>query len=99
MKQINRTKNLPKPNEKPNGQTLKKSYVSQSDVPKHSIEEAVNLARGLFDAFNGDSLPHELANAMGISPTSSAWRSLTGAAVAYGLTEGAYNAPRIKLTP
>ncbi len=49
--------------------------------------------------FNGETAPHELANAMSISPTSSAWQSLTGAAVAYGLTEGGYNATTISLTP
>jgi hypothetical protein len=36
--------------------------------------------------------------AMGISPTSSSWRSLTGAAMAYGLTVGGYNSEKISLT-
>jgi hypothetical protein len=37
--------------------------------------------------------------ALGISPTSSAWRDLTGAAVAYGLTKGAYNSDKIAREP
>jgi hypothetical protein len=77
----------------------KRAYVSQADVPKHSLEEAIALARALQENFNGEAAPHELANAMSISPTSSAWQSLTGAAVAYGLTEGGYNATTIRVAP
>ena len=76
----------------------KRVYVSQSDVPKHDLEEVVVLAKALHEHYNGSAVPHELANAMGISPTSSSWQSLSGAAVAYGLTEGAYNAETIALT-
>jgi predicted nucleotide-binding protein len=36
---------------------------------------------------------------MEISPTSSAWPSITGSAVAYGITEGGYNANVISMTP
>ncbi len=77
----------------------KRVYISQADVPKHSLEDAIALARALQENFNGEAAPHELANAMSISPTSSAWQSLTGAAVGYGLTEGGYNATTISLTP
>jgi hypothetical protein len=79
--------------------TPKRTYISQAEVPKHSLEDAIVLARALHENFNGEAAPHELANAMSISPTSSAWQSLTGAAVAYGLTEGAYNAASISLAP
>jgi len=87
-----------KPNNKIDSASSKRVYISQADVPKHSMEEVMGLAKALYENFNGDSAPHELANAMSISPTSSAWQSITGAAVAYGLTDGAYNASRIKLT-
>ncbi len=92
---------MPKPKKQPKAiaATTKRAYVSQADVPKHSLEEALTLARALQENFNGEAAPHELANAMSISPTSSAWQSLTGAAVAYGLTEGGYNATTIKLAP
>jgi hypothetical protein len=43
--------------------------------------------------------PPDVALAIGISPTSSGWRTLTGSAIAYGLTEGGFNANRIQLTP
>lgn len=91
---------MPKPKnpQKPVAAPTKRTYISQAEVPKHSLEEAIALARALHEDFNGEAAPHELANAMSISPTSSAWQSLTGAAVAYGLTEGGYNAARISLT-
>ena len=89
----------PKKQQKPVAAPTKRNYVSQADVPKHSLEDALALARALQENFNGEAAPHELANAMSISPTSSAWQSLTGAAVAYGLTEGGYNATTIKLAP
>lgn len=76
----------------------KRTYISQGDVPKHSLEDAIELASALNEHYNGEAIPHELANAMGISPTSTNWQSITGAAVAYGITDGAYNAQLIKLT-
>jgi predicted nucleotide-binding protein len=88
----------PKPSAKPATSSSKRAYISQTEVPKHSFEEALGLAKALHEDFNGEAPPHELANAMTISPTSSAWQSLTGAAVAYGLTEGGYNAASISLT-
>jgi len=52
------------------------------------------------DNFGGKSgAPHDVAFSLGLSPTSSNWRVLSGAAIAYGLTEGGYNADQIKLTP
>src|SRR5437763_1601147 len=97
MKPKNRIQPM-KPNTKAESASTKRIYISQADVPKHSMEEVIGLAKALYENFNGESAPHELANAMGISPTSSGWQSITGAAVAYGLTDGAYNAARIKLT-
>jgi predicted nucleotide-binding protein len=97
MKHTNRIKSLAKSNNRAES-AGKRTYISQADVPKHPIAEVIALAKALHENFNGESAPHELANAMSISPTSSAWQSVTGAAVAYGLTEGAYNAVHIKLT-
>ena len=42
--------------------------------------------------------PLDLAIAVGVKPSSSGWRDLTGAAIGYGLTEGGYNAATIGLT-
>ena len=45
------------------------------------------------DNFAGrDGSPPDIALAIGISPTSSAWPALAGASIAYGLTEGGVNA-------
>jgi hypothetical protein len=72
--------------------------IKQSEIPKYQLDECIKLAQSLFDEFNGEAAPHQLAIAFGISPTSSAWQYITGACVAYGLTEGAYNAAVIRLT-
>lgn len=82
----------------PEPANAKRVYTSQSDVPRYSLEESVELAKALSEHFNGEAAPHELANAVGNSPTSSSWRYLTGAAVSYGLTEGAYNSMNIRLS-
>ncbi len=42
--------------------------------------------------------PLDVAHALGMKPTTGGYRSLTGAASAYGLTEGGYNAEVISLT-
>jgi predicted nucleotide-binding protein len=76
----------------------RRTIVRQVDVPRHSLREALTVAQALTDNFAGhDTPPHQLAMALNISPTSSAWRTLTGAAVAYGLTTGAYNSDKIGL--
>src|SRR5206468_10650722 len=56
-------------------------------------------ASAIVDNFGGEhGSPPDIALALGISPTSSAWPPLAGASVAYGLTEGGVNANIIKLT-
>lgn len=78
----------------------KRVYVSQSDIPKRSLREALTVAQAITDTFAGAATaPHLIAMALEISPTSSGWRDLTGATVAYGLTKGAYNSDKIALGP
>ena len=73
--------------------------ISQGQIPKHSLREALTVAQAITDSFAGDATsPPQIAMALEISPTSSGWRSLTGAAVAYGLTKGGYGANKIALT-
>jgi predicted nucleotide-binding protein len=77
----------------------KRSYIKQSDMPRLPLSETIRLAQSLFDEFAGKSAqPHQLAMSVDVSPTSSNWDSLTGAAIAYGLTEGGSRAERITLT-
>jgi len=77
-----------------------RSIVKQSDFPSLTLEQALRIPRALWDDFAGKSAaPHEVALSIDMTPTSGPWRSLCGAAIAYGLTEGGCNAEVITLTP
>lgn len=77
----------------------KRIYFSQADFPQTTLQQAQKIASALYDNFAGkDGSPPDVALAIGISPTSSGWRTLTGSAIAYGLTDGGFNANTIKLT-
>ena len=77
----------------------KQTRLSQSKCPAVSIEEVLIIPKAIKDNFAGQAAPPLLlAEACKISPTSSNWRYLTGAAVAYGLIDGAYNSKTIALT-
>lgn len=78
----------------------KRVYFSQGDFPQATLQQAQKIASALVDNFAGkDGSPPDVALAIGISPTSSGWRTLTGSSIAYGLTDGGVNANSIKLTP
>jgi predicted nucleotide-binding protein len=71
----------------------------QAFMPRTGLKDVVLLTSALRDDFAGaDATPIDLAQSVGRSPSSSTWQFLTGAAVAYGLTTGAYNANTISLT-
>ncbi len=73
--------------------------ISQTDIPAVSLEQALKVAQSIWEDYGGqETAPHDIAIALDISPTSSAWRTLTGASIAYGLTEGGYNSSAIRLT-
>ncbi|MBB5357337.1 putative nucleotide-binding protein [Rhodanobacter sp. ANJX3] len=77
----------------------KRVYFRQSDFPMMTLQQTQKIASSLVDNFAGDSAsPPDVALALGISPTSSSWQHLTGASIAYGLTDGGVNANVIKLT-
>jgi len=77
----------------------KRTYYKQSDFPIASLQQAQKIASAIVDNFAGDGRsPPDVALALGISPTSSAWPGLTGAAIAYGLIDGGVNAKTMKLT-
>jgi hypothetical protein len=78
----------------------KRVYFKQADFPLVSLQQAQKIAAALVENFGGDNgSPPDVALAIGISPTSSNWDSLTGASVAYGLTDGGKNAAVVKLMP
>lgn len=78
----------------------KRIQVSQSDFPNTPIGQVLRLAQGLWDNFAGKgAAPLRVAMALGVKPTSGPWRNLCGSSIAYGLTDGGYNAAEITLTP
>jgi predicted nucleotide-binding protein len=77
----------------------KRSYFKQADFPQTNLQQAQKIASALVDNFAGkEGSPPDVALAIDISPTSSAWPALAGSSIAYGLTEGGVNADSIKLT-
>jgi len=77
----------------------KRAKVSQSDFPIYNLQQALRIARAIWDNFAGKgAAPHQVAMAIDMSPTSGPWRHLCGSSIAYGLTEGGYNANQITLT-
>jgi len=71
----------------------------QTVLPRVTLESALTLPEAIHDQYGGDATPPlDVAEALQQSPQSSGWRYLTGAAEAYGLTTGAYNAEAIALS-
>lgn len=86
-------------NKKENHQPKKsKKYLSQTDVPNYSLDESIRIPKAIADNYaSGPATPLQVAAALNIAPTSSHFRQICGAAIAYGLTKGGYNAPEISL--
>ena len=78
----------------------KRTYLSQADVPSHPLEQARRISTAIFENYGSrPTTPLRVASAMNVQPSSGPFRSLCGASIAYGLTDGGYNAPEISLTP
>lgn len=78
----------------------KRVRISQEDVPAHALEEALRIAVAIRDNFGKTPAPPlRVASAVGLSPTSSQFKMLCGASIAYGVTSGGYNAAAISITP
>jgi hypothetical protein len=77
-----------------------RTYLSQSDVPLYGVDQALKVAEAIVNNYGSKpTKPLDVAAAMEVTPNSSGFRTLAGASIAYGLTEGGYNAPQIALTP
>jgi predicted nucleotide-binding protein len=77
-----------------------RTYISQADIPSSSIERATKVPAAIGDNYGfKPSTPLQVAKALEVQPTSSGFKMLTGAAIAYGLTTGGYNADTIAITP
>ncbi len=78
----------------------KRTYLSQTDVPLYSLEKALKIPQAIVDNYGkGPAKPLEVAKALEVSPTNPYFKMLAGASIAYGLTEGGWNAAQIVLTP
>ena len=77
----------------------KKVYVSQSDVPRYSLLEALKVPRALADQYGKQpAAPLDVAVALDVKPASTNFRYLCGSALAYGLTDGGPKTAQIGLT-
>jgi predicted nucleotide-binding protein len=95
---------MAKPNPKPAKAAApskkERTYLSQADVPWCSVDKSLTVAQAIIDNYgNGPAKPLDVAQALQIAPTNSDFKMLTGASIAYGLTEGGWNAAQISLTP
>jgi hypothetical protein len=73
--------------------------VSQTDLPRMTLEEALRIPRALNDEYAGQpATPLEVGQAIRVQPTTGKFRMMTSAAVAYGLTEGTAYAEKIGLS-
>jgi len=78
---------------------VRRAYVSQSDVPRYTVNEALRVALAINDNYGKQpTKPLRVADALKIAPTTGTFRNLTSASVAYGLTEGTAWATEISLT-
>lgn len=78
----------------------KKIYLSQADVPSMTLDKALKLAKAIVDNYASKPVtPLQVAKALDVLPTSSGFRMLCGASIAYGLTSGGYAAEQIELRP
>ncbi len=77
----------------------KRLQIAQADLPTFGIAKCLIIPQALWDYHGGrNAVPLRLATSLNISPQSSNWRYLTGASIAYGLTDGGAYADEIKLT-
>lgn len=77
-----------------------RKYLSQSDVPAHSLTAALRVPQAIADNYGKlPTKPLRVAQALDMSLTSAYFRMLCGAAIAYGLTEGGYASELITITP
>ena len=98
---------MPKKAEPNNGSNLnpddeapKRVQVSQADIPAYSLEEAMRVPRAIVENYNAKpTTPLKVAAAMKVGPATGPFKMITGAAIAYGLTNGGGQSAQIELAP
>jgi hypothetical protein len=85
------------------GERIRKSESQarrHRNFPRHKLEEVLVLPQKIQDEMGGKAMKRLLlADALGISPSSSNYRNLLSSSLKYGLTEGTEKASEISLTP
>jgi len=77
----------------------KRILISQSEIPNILLTSAIRVPQSINENFaNAPTKPLRVAEALDMTISSGGFRNLCGASIAYGLTEGGYNAENIKLT-
>jgi predicted nucleotide-binding protein len=78
----------------------KRTYISQADIPGYSLDKALKIATAIAENYGyKPSTPLQVAKALELAPTTGGFKMLTGASIAYGITNGGYNAESISITP
>ena len=76
-----------------------RSYLSQADVPLYSLEKALKIPQAIVDNYGkGPAKPLEVAKVLEVSPQNTYFKMQAGASIAYGLTEGGWNAAQVYRT-
>ena len=84
---------------RPQQPEAKRTYLKQSDVPSASLEDALRIPQAIFEHYAGKpTSPLYLAKALNVDPNGSQLKVLSGAAIAFGLTEGGSQATTISVT-
>lgn len=88
------------PRTDPAEEAPKRIQVSQADIPAYSLEEALRVPKAIVENYNSKpATPLKVAAAMRVAPTTGAFKMISGAAIAYGLTNGGGQSAQIELTP
>jgi hypothetical protein len=78
----------------------RRAPVKQTDIPSVDLEQALRIPKAITDNYaSKPTTPLNVAAALEMQPTSGPFKMLCGAAIAYGLTNGGYNASQIEVTP
>lgn len=73
--------------------STKKTRISQTDIPRVSLAQALRVTQALAQYGKQPVRPLDIASALSMSPTSGPFRELCGAAIGYGLTDGGPQRP------
>jgi hypothetical protein len=77
-----------------------KKRISQADIPAYSLDQALRVPKAIAENYNlKPTTPLKVAAAMKMGPTTGPFRMITGAAVAYGLTNGGGQSDQIEISP